>query len=55
MGVGADARPEGGLPDCGEGTTNGERVVLALPRFATPLLHPLLTQTLTLVQTGVFV
>lgn len=31
MGVGADARPEGGLPDCGAGATNRERVVLALP------------------------
>lgn len=30
-GVGADARPEGGLPDCGEGVANGERAVLALP------------------------
>lgn len=33
-------RPEGGLPDCGEGATNGERVVLALPRFAYPQFPP---------------
>lgn len=55
MGVGADARPEGGLPDCGEGTTNGERVVLALPRFATPSLSPLQFETLTRRWTGVVI
>lgn len=36
VGVGVDARPEGGLPDCGEGAANGERVVLALPRGPPP-------------------
>lgn len=40
VGVGADARPEGGLPDCGEGATNRKRVVLALPRFITPSQLP---------------
>lgn len=47
MGVGADARPEGGLPDCGEGATNGERVVLALPKCAYPPFPLRKPQTLT--------